>query len=164
MMQTLSVVSIPVARPTLDLTCLRTVCGSHHSQYDSGYFVFVPGPSQRKVLLDHEYSDFALRESLISNGQPDPGRTLPNVREPLLENTLMTNFTNTHSGDLRRIGIYSHSRNTISSLCPHSYALRSNHFPFRHSRSIPVSPAPFPSRFNLSHGPSTTPPCQRFAS
>jgi hypothetical protein len=81
-MQTLSVVSTS-CRPleTSDLTCLRTVCSSHHRQYDGGYFVFVPGQSQRTVLLDHEYSDFAHRESLIANGQPDPGRTLPNVRE-----------------------------------------------------------------------------------
>jgi hypothetical protein len=73
---------VSISRPTLetsDHTCLSTVCSSHHRQYDGGYFVFVPGQSQRKVLLDHEHSDFAHRESLIANGQPDPGRTLPNV-------------------------------------------------------------------------------------
>ena len=60
--------------------CLSTVCASHHRQFDAGYFVFVPSKSQRKVLLDHEERDFAYRESLIANGQPDPGRSIPNVR------------------------------------------------------------------------------------
>ena len=63
-----------------DYTFLDTVCSGHHRQYDAGYFVFVPSKSQQKVLLDHEHSNFAHRESLIAKGQPDPGRSLPNVR------------------------------------------------------------------------------------
>ena len=63
-----------------DYMCLSTVCGSHHLQFNAGYFVFVPSKSQREVLFDHEHRDFAYRESLITNGQPDPGRSLPNVR------------------------------------------------------------------------------------
>jgi len=63
--------------------CLSTVCPSHHRQFDAGYFVFVPSKSQRKVLIDYEDDNFAYRESLIANGRPDPGRSLPNVGAPV---------------------------------------------------------------------------------
>ena len=53
---------------------LNTVCRSHHRQYNCGYYVFVPSKLQREVLLYHEHRDFARRESLITKGEPDPGR------------------------------------------------------------------------------------------
>lgn len=70
--------------------CLSTVCCSHYRQYDSGYFVFVPSKAQRDELLNHEHRDFAHRELLVTNGLPDPGRTLPDVSNR--RNALITNF------------------------------------------------------------------------
>lgn len=53
---------------------------------------------------------------------------------------------------VRRKGIYSYPQ-TLTRYDPTIFL-----FNTQYSRPIPVSAAPFPSRLNLSHGSSTTPP------
>ena len=57
-------------------------------QHESEFFVFVPSQTQRAVLLNHEFRDFAHRESLVQDNQADPGRTIPRVSG----NSLITNL------------------------------------------------------------------------
>ncbi|KAF5386652.1 hypothetical protein D9615_001953 [Tricholomella constricta] len=60
-----------------DASNLICLCPNHHRQFESGQFVLVPSPQVRKVMLDHELSDFAMREDLVTRGESDPGRTFP---------------------------------------------------------------------------------------
>ena len=57
----------------------HVVCPTHHRQFDSGRFVLVPSERQRRLLLEHEYRNFRMREELVASGNGDPGRTFPEV-------------------------------------------------------------------------------------
>jgi len=52
---------------------------THHREFDSGGFVFVPGERQRVSMLEYEERDFAMREESIAQGRGDPDRTFPKV-------------------------------------------------------------------------------------
>jgi hypothetical protein len=52
-------------------------CSMSNSSSYSGRFVLIPSEQQRKLLLEHEHRDFALREEILARGRGD--RTFPHV-------------------------------------------------------------------------------------
>ncbi|KAG8899681.1 hypothetical protein FRC01_010416 [Tulasnella sp. 417] len=51
-------------------------CPNHRREYEAGAFAIVPSPNVRKQMKEHEVQDFEMRQRIVSEGSPDPGRSL----------------------------------------------------------------------------------------